>query len=1260
MNSMRKKKFVPLTLSIFLLIASIQVKGQTSTNISILRKASLEASIQEKDLARKLLTLSRQKGWPLTITNKKGARAVLVGIDMKGYPLYTRVNDNIISAATIKTNLLWPGGSTGLNLNGSTIPKGKLAIWDEGKPRPTHVELVNRVVQKDNSLTLVDHSTHVAGTMIASGVNPAAKGMAFGALQLSAYDFNNHLSEMLGESPNLLVSNHSYGSISGWSFNSDQNRWEFWGNFGDTVDYKFGYYSSDAQVWDSIAYNAPFYLIVKSCGNNREENGPAVGQPYWRFNASHVMANAGNRPAGISNNDGYDIIPTYGVAKNILTVGSVYPIPSGYTQPSDVVLGEFSSWGPTDDGRIKPDVVTDGINVLSSVATADNAYGIFSGTSMSTPAASGSSYLLQEYYAKLHGGTFMRAATLKGIIIHTADEAGPSPGPDYQYGWGLINMERAASVITSNNTDQLINENTLANGASLTLPVVASGKGSLVATISWTDPKGPVDETNIVNNPARKLVNDLDLRITSGATTFTPWVLDRKNPGNAATNGDDTVNNVEKIVINNAIPGQTYTIKVTHKGTLDRGQQAYSLLVSGVGGQAYCASGATSTAGTRIDSVIMSNIKNGNPPGCTTYTNYTNVTAQIQSDQTLPFTIKLSSCDATTASRIVKIYIDYNNNGLFTDPGEEVAQSAVLSGGITSFTGTISTPSGLKAGNFTLMRIVAEETTNPASVTPCGTYGNGETQDYRVQVIASSNDVGVSGVVDPLGSICANDSQRVSIRIKNFGTSDQVNVPVSTTVQNGATVITTINTICPDTIPALGEVIYTFQTPFQAAVGNTYTITSKSSLVGDQDPTNDQNVTTITVGDGVNTAKGIAEICTEDPVNVALLADLADTNDLAVWYDSPTSTTPIASGNKTSTNVLTSNKVYYFALNDINTFVGPKNKMVFPEGGYNEFAGNFIKFTNTIPLTIQSARMYIGHGGKIKFTVADIVNYNPANGSFSYFPISTNTIDVYPTTPTPQGGAVTGNNPADTGAVFLLNLPVPFAGDHAIIIECQDGANIFRNNNIATNPYSFAIPGAFYITGNSAVNTANTSDTTYYRKFYYFFYNMQVLLANCPAPRKSVVATTATAPVITLNGKVLTSSVAEGNQWYVNDTAIAGATGQTDTVSAPGVYKTVVTDSVGCSVSSNEIVYTPGNGIGLSIGPNPNNGNFNVQFYLAESSNVTINFVNAIGQKIYTASYPNYSGVFSKQIKIPSLSAGIYFLSIQIGNNKYARNIMIR
>ena len=175
--------------------------------------------------------------------------------------------------------------------------------------------------------------------------------MSFAA-QLSAYDYNHDVSEMLGASPNLLVSNHSYGAIAGWYYNTTvtPNRWEFWGNAGDTVDYNFGYYDDETQMWDSIAYNAPYYLIVKSAGNNHADGDEvAVGQPYWRYNAQNVMASAGNRPAGISSDDGYDNLPTYSVAKNILTVGAVNPIPGGYSQVSDVVIAGFSSWGPTDE-----------------------------------------------------------------------------------------------------------------------------------------------------------------------------------------------------------------------------------------------------------------------------------------------------------------------------------------------------------------------------------------------------------------------------------------------------------------------------------------------------------------------------------------------------------------------------------------------------------------------------------------------------------------------------------------------------------------------------------------------------------------------------------------------------------------------------------------------------------------------------------------------------------------------------------------------
>ena len=132
------------------------------------------------------------------------------------------------------------------------------------------------------------------------------------------------------------------------------------------------------------------------------------------------------------------------------------------------------------------------------------------------PNVSGSLLLLQEYYSQLHGGTFMRSATLKGLAIHTADEAGSFPGPDYQFGWGLPNMQKAAAVITDDNTNhnQIIQQNVLNNGGTLSLPVIASGNGTISATIAWTDPKGDVEPiATALNNHTKKLVNDLDIVI---------------------------------------------------------------------------------------------------------------------------------------------------------------------------------------------------------------------------------------------------------------------------------------------------------------------------------------------------------------------------------------------------------------------------------------------------------------------------------------------------------------------------------------------------------------------------------------------------------------------------------------------------------------------------------------------------------------------------------------------------------------------------
>ncbi len=1259
---MKLSGFVPFFLCLALLLHG-NISAQRRTNTQILNKAATRRAAEEQTTFQKLLLYSKEKGWPMMITGGGDHVSRLTGIDPKGFPLYTSVENNIRSAATIRTNLLWPSGSTGLNLSGSSaFLKGKLAVWDEGKVRNTHVELVNRILQKDNATTISNHATHVAGTMIATGVNPLAKGMSFQAQQLIVYDFNNFQSEMLAEAPNLLISNHSYGVIAGWNFNSALARWEFYGQPNTTEDYKFGYYSSDAQLWDSIAYNAPNYLIVKSAGNDRNSNGPAVGQPYWRMDATGNFVNAGNRPVGISSNDGYDILSTYGTAKNILTIGAISPIPGGYTNINDAQIASFSSWGPTDDGRIKPDVVADGVDQLSSYGASDNDYASTSGTSDAAPVAAGSAFLLQEYYAKLHNGSFLRSATLKGIIIHTADEAG-SIGPDYQYGWGVINMEKAAAVITSNNTNEIILEDNLANGKTYSFPVTASGVGQLKATLTWTDPKGNVETVNLLNSTNKRLVNDLDIRIKKDNTTFNPWILNPASPSLAASTGDNTIDNVEQVVAPAGVPGANYIIEVSHKGVLQRGSQAYSLIVSGIGGKVYCTSSPSSNAGARIDNVTVGTATFTNVSGCTTYSLNAGIPIPIEPNLSTPFAVRVSSCDATSTAKIVKAFIDYNSDGDFTDPGEEVAVSGVINGANT-FTASITPPQGIIIGNQSIMRVIVQQTSDAASVQPCGSYANGETQDYNVKFVAASNDVGITELVDPAATSCANPFQLVTLRIKNFGGTAKLNVPVSVTVKNGATTVSTFSTVCRDTIAPYSEVLFTLQVPFSAVAGTTYTVTSKTGLAGDQNTANDANTSVVVVQAGTSTVTGTAVICGTNTVN---LKAVTNTGDVALWYASPTATTVLATGASTTTSTITADKTYYLGVNELGGKVGAANKMLYPNGGYGLFNNSFVRFTTAVPLTIESARLYIGNAGKIKFIVGDISNFNPLTGNYNFTTISSTTIDVYATTPDPQPGTVNVNNPLDTGAIFYLNLPVPTPGNHAIIIQSLNGATIFRNNGIAPSPaiYPFSIPNIISITGNSAANTADTSDATFFQRFYYFLYDMKVKLASCPAVRIPVVATTAVAPVISLVGNTITSTTSTGNQWYLNNVLIAGATGKTYTATQSGLYK-VTSSENGCSLTSNEINFasTPvvdvnGTQIALIASPNPNHGKFYVQFEVKGRDKLIISLVNTVGQKVYKSEYPDFTGKFSKQLDAGRISAGLYILKIEHNNKVYIKKLLV-
>lgn len=1248
----------------FIIAISTVAFSQTTTNTDVLNKAAVQQLAKEKLMQEKLQTLAKQKGWEMVIRGPQGRVAILVGVDEQGYPEYITTDSNIGAAATIGTNKLWPGGSTGLNLTGSSNSvKNKLAIWDGGSVRSTHVELINRVVQRDAAPSGIDdHATHVSGTLIASGVNPLAKGMSNGQQQLVAYDFNNDNSEMMTEASGLLLSNHSYGEISGWYYNSGVTpaRWEFRGRFDENEDYKFGYYSAKGQLWDSIAYNAPYYLIVKSSGNNRNVNGPAVGQGYYRFDATGAMTSAGLRPDGISSNDAYDVIPSYGTAKNILTIGAVNIIASGYTKPSDVVMSTFSSWGPTDDGRIKPDVVAAGVNLLSSIATADNAYDSYSGTSMASPNTTGSLLLLQEYYSQLHPGTFMRSATLKGLVIHTADEAGFSPGPDYQHGWGLINMPKAAAAITSNNTRHLIQEAVLNNGNTFSQNVVATGEGPLVATISWTDPKGVVEPlTTALNNPTKRLVHDLDIVVKKGATTYQPWVLSPSVPSAAATKGNNNTDNVEKVTIDDVVPGQTYTIEITHKGTLERGSQAYSLIVSGVGGIAYCASNPTSTAGARIDSVSLSNITNKNVAGCTSYSNFTNLIASVQPGQTLPFFARLTSCDATSVDKIVKVFMDTNNDGDFADAGETLATSAVINGN-GNFTGNITIPSGMAVGYTSILRIVMQETNSAAAVTPCGTYAKGETQDYRIVISAPAIDAGVAELVSPSTTDCRSTEQYATVRIRNYGTSTVSNIPLSLEVKQGATTVATLNATFTGTITAGTDAEYTFQTTFALAANTAYTFTASTAVANDQVSSNNQLVTTITTGANAVSPTGTANICGS---TAQLVATSAATG-IFSWYSSAAATTAIAIGSSTTSNNIL--PTYYLSAGEYGTKVGPTNKMAFAEGGYNQFSPG-IRFVTSAPTVLKTARLYIGNSGKITFHLRKLASFNDQTGGYTYFPVSSKTLTVANTTAVPIVQANWGqqnNDPTDPGAIYYLGITIPEAAEYILAIEFADGSSIFRNNNIVTSNYPYTVPGLMSITGNTAFVAGNPS---YPQAFYYYLYDVALKpLSGCPSARTTIVATTSTAPVITNNANVLSSNFVDGNQWYLNGTAIPGATGQNHTAVASGVYTVTRSDAQGCSLTSNQITLTltpvtdiGGAEIALTVSPNPARGPFNLQLETKTKANLVISLVNSLGQEVYSTTLPDFIGKLSKEINPGSLASGVYYLKIQHNKKAYSKKIII-
>ncbi|NBV96228.1 MAG: hypothetical protein EBT30_01510, partial [Verrucomicrobia bacterium] len=480
-------------------------------------------ALEERQRAA-VLAKAKELNVPLRIDGAGGNVSELY--DFRGdEPIY-RKTLNVNAAISSGANLLNPAP---YNLDGTGI---RVGIWDQARVRSTHQELAGRVTIMDpgTSTTDSDHATHVAGTVGATGVVTNAKGMA-SKVNINSYDWNSDYTEMTSagaalatDSSKIPLSNHSYG-------------------YNATVN-DMGVYNSEPSNTDALATSFPYYLI------------------FWA---------AGNDQGNLTSQGGYQTITYDALAKNIMTVGAVQDAVSGGQRSlTNASMTYFSSWGPCDDGRIKPDVVANGWDLYSCSSSSDSSYTSYSGTSQATPSAMGSAALLEQLYARQFSGQRMRASTLKALMIHTADDLG-NPGPDYQYGWGLIHVKAAADVILAHKADtnrpKLI-EGTLSRTVSgvktytNNYTFVWDGVSPIRATLAWTDPAGSAQTLTDSRTP--NLVRNLDLKIISpNGTTNWPYVMPFVGAWTQASM---------------SLPA----IRVALDGTLNRGvAQVYSLIITG-------------------------------------------------------------------------------------------------------------------------------------------------------------------------------------------------------------------------------------------------------------------------------------------------------------------------------------------------------------------------------------------------------------------------------------------------------------------------------------------------------------------------------------------------------------------------------------------------------------------------------------------------------------------------------------------------------
>ena len=424
------------------------------------------------------------------------------------------------------------------NLDGTGVVA---MVYDGGFADSSHPDFGGRLSVKDSS-GQSSHATHVSGTIGGDGANSGGsyRGMAPNATIVSyGFEQEGGLSEgFLYTDPGDLAADYS-DAINNWGAviannsigtNTAPNGFpcEWTGDYGVT-----------SNLIDSVvrgALGAPI-RIVWANGNERQTD---------RCGELH-----------------YTTAPP-ATAKNHITVGAV--------NSNDESMTTFSSWGPVDDGRIKPDITGPGCQsdddggVTSS--TPGGGYSSYCGTSMSSPTVCGIGALIIQEWRTLHPGEAdLWNSSLKALLANSGADLG-NPGPDCLYGFGTVRARNAIEALRA----ECVVEAEVADGGSYEfLVLVGPEDNDLRITLAWDDePSSPL--------PASALVNDLDLVVLSPAgERHYPWTIDPADPGAPATQGsEDHINNMEQVSVASPASGAW---RVQIRGTsVPVGPQSFSVV----------------------------------------------------------------------------------------------------------------------------------------------------------------------------------------------------------------------------------------------------------------------------------------------------------------------------------------------------------------------------------------------------------------------------------------------------------------------------------------------------------------------------------------------------------------------------------------------------------------------------------------------------------------------------------------------------------